>query len=42
MMAGLDAVLSGVRARELLKARAQAAAGAAATAAQPTRFGRTG
>ena len=39
MMAGLDAVLSGVRARELLKARAQAAATAPA---QPTRFGRTG
>jgi hypothetical protein len=39
MMAGLDAILSGVRARELLKARAQMAAKGAA---QPTRFGRTG
>lgn len=38
-MAGLDAVLSGLRARELIRARAAAAA---ATPAQPTRFGRTG
>ena len=43
-MAGLDAILSGLRARELLRARAQmAATGALATAsAQPARFGRTG
>ena len=39
MMAGLDAVLSGVRARELLKARSVAQATATA---QPTRIGRTG
>lgn len=39
LMAGLDAVLSGARARELMKVRAQAAATAAA---QPTPFGRTG
>ena len=39
LMAGLDAVLSGLRARELVKARA---AVAAAASAQPTRFGRTG
>lgn len=39
MMAGLDAVLSGLRARELIRARAAAAA---AAPAQPTRFGRTG
>jgi glycosyltransferase involved in cell wall biosynthesis len=39
MMAGLDAVLSGVRARELIKARAIAAA---AQPAQPARIGRTG
>lgn len=39
VMAGLEAVLSGARARELLKARAQAAATAAA---QPARIGRTG
>lgn len=39
LMAGLDAVLSGVRARELIRARALAAA---APAAQPTRIGRAG
>jgi len=39
LMAGLDAVLSGVRARELIRARARAAA---APAAQPTRIGRAG
>ena len=39
MMAGFDAVLSGIRARELLRARAQAAA---AQPAQPARIGRTG
>ncbi|HEX2814756.1 MAG TPA: glycosyltransferase family 2 protein, partial [Phenylobacterium sp.] len=39
MMAGLDAVLSGLRARELLKARAVASATAPA---QPARIGRTG
>jgi hypothetical protein len=39
MMAGLDAVVSGVRARELIRARNLAAA---AQAAQPARFGRTG
>jgi glycosyltransferase involved in cell wall biosynthesis len=37
LMAGLDAVLSGMRARELIKARALAAA---AAPAQPTRIGR--
>jgi hypothetical protein len=37
-MAGLEAVLSGFRARELIKARATAAA----NPAQPARFGRTG
>ena len=39
MMAGLDAVLSGLRARELLKARALAVH---AAPAQPMRIGRTG
>jgi glycosyltransferase involved in cell wall biosynthesis len=39
LMAGFDAVLSGFRARALLKARALAAA---AQPAQPTRIGRTG
>ncbi|WP_309605139.1 glycosyltransferase [Phenylobacterium sp.] len=39
MMAGLDAVLSGLRAREILKARALAAQ---AAPAQPVRIGRTG
>jgi glycosyltransferase involved in cell wall biosynthesis len=39
LTAGLDAVISGFRARELIRARAAAAA---ATPAQPTRFGRTG
>jgi glycosyltransferase involved in cell wall biosynthesis len=38
-MAGLDAILSGFRARELVKARAQALTSATA---QPARFGRTG
>jgi hypothetical protein len=38
-MAGLDAVLSGMRARELIKARALTSA---AAPAQPTRIGRTG
>jgi hypothetical protein len=38
LMAGLDAVLSGVRARELIRARALADA---AEAAQPARIGRT-
>jgi len=39
LMAGLDAVVSGLRARDLVRARAAAAT---ATPAQPTRFGRTG
>jgi hypothetical protein len=39
LMAGLDAVLSGMRARELLRLRAAAAAVAPA---QPARIGRTG
>ena len=39
LMAGLDAVLSGVRAREILRARALAEA---AEAAQPARIGRAG
>ena len=39
MMAGLDAIISGLRARELIKARA---AVAATPAALPARFGRTG
>lgn len=39
LMAGLDAVISGMRARELIKARALAAA---AAPAQPTFIGRTG
>ena len=39
LMAGLDAVLSGMRARELIKARAVAAT---AAASQPTRIGRAG
>jgi hypothetical protein len=39
LMAGLDAVLSGMRARELIKARALAAASAPI---QPTRIGRAG
>jgi glycosyltransferase involved in cell wall biosynthesis len=39
MMAGLDTILAGVRARELIKARAIAAS---ALPTQPTRFGRTG
>jgi len=39
LMVGLEAVISGLRARELIRARAAAET---AAAAQPTRFGRTG
>ncbi len=42
LMAALDPVLSGLRARELVKARAVASANANVTVTQPTRIGRAG